>query len=192
MQEQLPDFVLASLYPSSLVIVETSPSVPEKAAIKTAAAVVSDKDVDAPNTSLSTPSLERPTNWFLGNNQKNIVILVQEPNAAFLQESSLDFLTKILGACKLNMGDVAVVNLSRYLADFAEIKATLNPQVCILFDVQAATVKLPFVIPNYQVQQYAGCQFLLAPALTKYEGDHPDAKLEKTKLWVSLKLIFKL
>jgi hypothetical protein len=184
MQEQLPDFVLASLYPSSLVIVETTQLATEKTAIEI--------ERELPNTTLSTPALERPSNWYLGNNQQNIVILVQEPNAAFLQESSLDFLTKILGACKLNMGDVAVVNLSRYLAPYAEIKEALNPKVCILFDVQAAMVKLPFVIPNYQVQQYAGCQFLLAPALTKYEGDQPEAKLEKTKLWVSLKLIFKL
>ncbi|MFN3300673.1 MAG: hypothetical protein ACK41Z_10825, partial [Sediminibacterium sp.] len=140
----------------------------------------------------SEPAKERPEKWFLGNNGKNIVILVHEPEAAFLNEESLDFLTKILGACKLNMGDVAVINIARYLANFAEIKQELNPSSCLLFNVSAAMIKLPFTVPNYQVQQYGGCTFLMAPSLLQYYGDSGDAKLEKTKLWVSLKSLFNL
>ncbi len=183
MPEQLPDFVLANLFPSNLVIVESAQqSVP----ISAPKAVVIDPPL------YSGPSKERPEKWYLGNNGKNIVILVQEPDAAFLNEESLDFLTKILGACKLNMGDVAVINIARYLANFTEIKQELNPSSCLLFDVNAALVKLPFTIPHYQVQQYGGCTFLMAPSLLKYYGDTGDAKLEKTKLWVSLKSLFNL
>lgn len=183
MPEQLPDFVLANLFPSNLVIVE---SAQQSATISTPKAVAIDPPL------YSGPSKERPEKWYLGNNGKNIVILVQEPDAAFLNEESLDFLTKILGACKLNMGDVSVINIARYLANFTEIKQELNPTSCLLFDVNAAMIKLPFTIPHYQVQQYGGCTFLMAPSLLKYYGDTGDAKLEKTKLWVSLKSLFNL
>ena len=183
MPEQLPDFVLANLFPSNLVLVETAEiATPTIAAKPTAVA----PPVHA------APSTERPVQWYLGNNGKNIVILVQEPEAAFLNEESLDFLTKILGACKLNMGDVAVINVARYLANFAEIKEELNPTCCLLFDVSASMVKLPFTVPNYQVQQYGGSKFLMADSLIKYAGDSAEAKLEKTKLWVSLKSLFNL
>jgi len=183
MSEQLPDFVLANLFPSNLVIVESA----EKTLPNIGSKVIS---IDPPAHSATLK--ERPEKWYLGNNGKNIVILVQEREAAFLNEESLDFLTKILGACKLNMGDVAVINVSRYLANFTEIKQELNPTSCLLFDVDASMVKLPFTVPYYQVQQYGGCKFLMAPALLKYYGDSGDAKLEKTKLWVSLKSLFNL
>ena len=183
MPEQLPDFVLANLFPSNLVIVESAEKV-EPIMVPNAVSI------DPP--AFSGPLKERPEKWYLGNNGKNIVILVQEREAAFLNEESLDFLTKILGACKLNMGDVAVINVARYLANFTEIKQELNPSSCLLFDVNAAMVKLPFTVPHYQVQQYGGCKFLMAPALLKYYGDGGDAKLEKTKLWVSLKSLFNL
>ncbi|MDP3394922.1 hypothetical protein [Sediminibacterium sp.] len=181
--EQLPDFVLANLFPSNLVIVESAEKTLPTVAPKPVA-------IDPP--AYSGPAKERPEKWYLGNNGKNIVILVQEPEAAFLNEESLDFLTKILGACKLNMGDVAVINIARYLANFTEIKQELNPTSCLLFNVNAAMVKLPFTVPNYQVQQYGGCKFLMAPSLLQYYGDSGDAKLEKTKLWVSLKSLFNL
>lgn len=188
MQEQLPDFVLANLFPNSLVI--------EEASVKAAPAPASNKNTSVSETVLASvstgPVLERPEKWYLGNNGKNITILVHEPEAAFLSEGSLDFLTKILGACKLNMGDVAVINIARYQAQFLEIKQDLNPLISLLFNVSAPTVKLPFTVPYYQVQEYGGCKFLMAPALSLYDGDSADSKIEKTKLWGSLKLIFNL
>lgn len=183
MPDQLPGFVLANLFPSNLVIVES----PEKAQ-----PIIAPKAVTVAPPVYSGPAKERPEKWYLGNNGKNIVLLVQEQEAAFLNEESLDFLTKILGACKLNMGDVAVINISRYLANFTEIKQELNPTSCLLFNVTTAMVKLPFTVPYYQVQQYGGCKFLMAPSLFQYYGDSVEAKLEKTKLWVSLKSLFNL
>lgn len=213
MPAQLPDFVLADLFPSNLVIIESGIT----SALNASAAAVSEnlaaieikvESIKAPLESAiakekiktissdlppihSQPS-ERPEKWYLGNNGKNCTILVYEPNAAFLNEESLDFLTKILGACKLNMGDVAVINMARYQAHFAEIKKELNPSTCLLFNVTTASIKLPFLIPPYQVQQFDACKFLIAPSLTKFYGDSAEAKLEKTKLWVSLKSLFNL
>ncbi len=198
MDKILPDFILADLFPSSLVLVEPiKPIKIETLIIQTAM---------EPNLPLAKEELQIKTplqkeklsstiisdKWFLGNNGKHITILVSEPDAVFLQENSLQFLTKILGACKLNLGDIAVVNILQNSTSFEIIKKELLPTTCILFDVKAQTIELPFTIPYYQIQQYGGCTFLMAPAITAFEGETTEAKLAKTKLWVSLKSIFKL
>ena len=213
MPEQLPDFVLADLFPSNLVIINSgitselnSPAArvsensgpidvkvePILLTAETAIAKEKIKTISSDLPPIHSQPFERPEKWYLGNNGKNCTILVYEPNAAFLNEESLDFLTKILGACKLNMGDVAVINMARYQAHFTEIKNDLNPKTCLLFNVTTASIKLPFLIPPYQVQQFDACKFLIAPSLTKFYGDSTAAKLEKTKLWVSLKSLFNL
>lgn len=167
MQEILPDFILADLYPSSLVILDESP------------------------TPSIIPKLKNEK-FYLGSNGKKITILVNEANAVFLTDHHLDFLTKILGACKLNLGDVAVVNIEQHPMLFTEIKKSLTPTVCLLFNVIAENIQLPFTIPHYQVQQYDNCTFLMAPDLSTYAADNDNAKIEKTKLWVSLKKIFNI
>ena len=47
---------------------------------------------------------------FLGNNQQQITIIVDYEQEAFIPDKHLQFLTKMLEACKLNLGDVAIVN----------------------------------------------------------------------------------
>ncbi len=202
MQEIFPDFILADLYPNSIVMVEPNDKKPQKRILTEQKPNL----VEAENTKSIEKNIisaavaavthvvakERPSKWYLGSNGKRIVILVKEADAVFLNEENLDFLTKILGACKLNMGDIAVVNMIQYTPLFTEIKAELNPLVCLLFDVTATTIQLPFTIPNYQVQAYNGCQFLIAPPLGIFNENTEAAKLEKTKLWVSLKKIFNL
>ncbi|WP_439506974.1 hypothetical protein [Sediminibacterium sp.] len=213
MPDQLPDFVLADLFPSNLVIIESGKSSVLNAAtpttsdsltavetpIQTNAQTVEKiiakekiKTISPESSPSHTEQSEKPEKWYLGNNAKNCTILVYETNAAFLNEASLEFLTKILGACKLNMGDVAVINMARYQAHFAEIKKELNPSTCLLFNVTTASIKLPFIIPPYQVQQFDQCKFLIAPALANYYEENAEAKLEKTKLWVSLKSLFNI
>ncbi len=172
MQEILPDFVLANLYPSSLVLVEDE--LLTKKAIK----------------AIKKELVEK--NWYFGNNSKKITILVNEQSVFFLNEESVGFLTKILGACKLNMADVALVNILQENTSISTIKKELMPTVCLLFDVQPDAIELPFKIPNYQIQNYDGCIFLMAPAISEFYGESNEAKLAKTKLWVSLKNIFKL
>lgn len=217
MAEQLPDFVLAQLYPTSLVIVDKELANPEAAQVQQDLNMPSqeaDTIQQAVNTTkiaseitpnISTtltdeisvptqqmPLKERPENWYLGKNAKKITILVHEADAVFLNDANLDFLTKILGACKLNMGDVSVINTARYLALFPEIKKELTPSTCILFGVKTSDIQLPFIIPEYQIQQYDQCKFLAAPVFAKFTEDSPEAKLEKTKLWVSLKTLFNI
>ncbi len=166
---QLPDFIVADLYKNSLVIINTGePVISKPAELK--------------------PVVNRE--WYLGNNQKKITIVVSNKEAAYLDDEALQFLSAILGACKLNLGDVAIVNYANDPVSYATIKEKLSPAFLLLFDVSARQVQLSFTVPFYQVQQYDQCQFLLAPSLKKMLGDSQEAKLEKSKLWLCLKKMF--
>src|SRR5215213_6249659 len=46
----------------------------------------------------------------LGNNKKNIIIIVSHGSVPFLPDEELTFLISILSACKLSLADIAIVN----------------------------------------------------------------------------------
>ncbi|MBV9986561.1 MAG: hypothetical protein JO301_02715 [Chitinophagaceae bacterium] len=166
----LPDFLLADLYKQNLVIIEGE----AKAA-----------EIPAPKT-----SDEPLSQWWLGSNLQKITLIVNEAEAVYLRDESLNFLSAILEACKLNLGDVAIVNIASRPVDYGFLKTNLAPKTIVLFGIGAAQIRLPFTIPNYQVQQYDGCNLLLAPPLEAMLGSDKEAKLEKSKLWLCLKKMF--
>lgn len=169
-KSQLPDFLIAELYKNSLVIMDNEPKLAER---KT-----------EPNKAIT----ERQ--WFLGSNLRKITLLVHENEAVYLPDDSLQFLSNILGACQLNLGDVAIVNHSNDPVTYAFLKETLAPACLLLFGVTAHDAELPFTIPHYQVQQYDDCQILLAPPLHTFLGNTQGDRLEKSKLWLCLKKMF--
>lgn len=169
---QLPDFLIADLYKHSIVLAG-----------------------DEPVTEKIQPAKQQPAadrKWFLGSNLRKITLLVNDPNAVYLDDEALQFLSSILGACKLNLGDVAIVNHHNDPVDYLFLNKELAPAHLIFFGVTAQQVKLPFSVPHYQVQPYDGKQFLLAPSLNLMLGNTVEAKMEKSKLWLSLKKMFNL
>ena len=178
---QLPDFLIAGLFKDTLVI--TDDSKPVKSTPKTIETVapLHQKETTAP-----------PKQLFLGDNKKNITILVNDGEAVYLRDEWLKFLTNILAACKLNIGDVAIINQSQNKITFIELQPVTTPKYLITFGVGAKDIALTFNIPDYQVQDYNKCIFLLCPPLSVMFGDTEAVKLEKTKLWVSLKRMFNI
>lgn len=183
MEEILPDAIIVDLYANSLVIVEEN----EQSVTIEKTPIIKTKITELPTT-----VDVKPEKYFLGNNEKKITILVNENDSVFLQDDNLQFLTKILGACKLNLSDVAIINIRTHPMLFAQISNDLHSTVCLMFNVTTEHIQLPFTIPHYQVQLYNNCQFLMAPSLHVYYSSSEEAKLAKTKLWVSLKKIFNL
>lgn len=202
---QLPDFVIASLYTDLLVLgtdVQTNQSKPEAITItelKTVATVVptTEKAVPKPKT-IAIPQSKEPVvldsdkQWYLGNNGKHIVVIIKETGVAFINDKHLQFLSNILNACKLNLGDIALINHSNNPNSYTELKQKLQPKFVLVFDLETKEIKLPFAMPNYQVQSHDNCKFLFASSLTKMDGDSQEAKTEKSKLWMSLKNMFQL
>jgi hypothetical protein len=168
---QLPDFLIADLYKHSIVLAGDEPEKGKKQPAKAQKAA---------------------RQWYLGSNLQKITLLVTEKEAVYLQDDSLEFLSSILSACKLNLGDVAIVNHHNDPVDYNFLKENLSPACLLLFGVTAQQVQLPFSVPHYQVQKYDGRQFLLAPPLTAMLGASQEAKLEKSRLWLSLKKMFNI
>ncbi len=126
---------------------------------------------------------------YLGENQLQILVLVNDPSSKYLSDSDFRFLSGILAACKLSLQDIALVNLySMVVKHFSHLIQSFQPRVVILFGVLPQEIDLPVNFPHFQVQSYSKVSFLSSPDLTTLEGD----KLIKSKLWLSLKQIFML
>jgi hypothetical protein len=181
----LPPFVIASLYKDDLVLVDAKES--------------SSKHSIKPETKKSgaiTPTTENVQKQnpisFLGNNQKKVTLLLQDNSAVHVADESLQFLTSILAACKLNMGDVAIVNTANQAVNYTQIKTELQPNTLLLFNITAASIALPFEVPQYQVQQYDNCTLLFSAPLQAMLVKDETAKTEKGKLWNALKKTFNI
>ena len=171
---ELPAFVVADLYRSSLI---ESNDIPAKQTIV--------KENKPPVTSTQTD----PQWKWLGSNQKNILVIVNNHEAVHLPDNELSFLTGILAACKLNLADVAIVNLNNHPETFyKELTSFFKSKIVFLFDVEPAAFGLPMNFPHYQIQAFANNSFLFSPSLKNLESD----RVEKTKLWVCLKRLFNL
>ena len=124
---------------------------------------------------------------FLGNNRKNILVLVSKNNVSFLEDDELDFLSSVLSACKLSLADVSIVNIKTpSVANYQFIINQLKSKTIIMFDISSDAIDLPFNYPYFQVQLFDQCTYLSAPDLKSIEGD----KTLKTQLWNCLKKLF--
>ncbi len=144
----LNSVLLTELYQRSLV--ETGSAAPDK----------------QPNTGIK----------YLGNNESGVLVLVHNPAHTFLAEDELAFLSKILGACKLNIGDVAIINTVHY-TDIQLIADTLSPAYIIAFE----PATYPGTTPCVQ-----------SSPLSNLTAETPEARELKSALWNNLKAMFNL
>ena len=180
----LPDFVIANLYGNNLVV---GPDV-----VSTEKIIENPVTPKAPKAEQKKVSADLNKQWYLGNNGKQITIIVKELDAAYVNDQHLQFLSNILTACKLNLGDIALVNQANTPLLFTEIEQKNQPKFLILFDVSTTELLIPLALQPYEVVLYNNCQLLIAPALSVMDGDSIAAKTEKGKLWMSLKKMFQI
>jgi hypothetical protein len=114
---------------------------------------------------------------YLGNNAQAVLILVNNAEHSFLPENELVFLTKMLSACQLNIGDVAIVNVSNTAV--SEAMSELLPGKIIDFGTS----------PDISFE--SGKVVSSAP-LKQMLGESPEARQLKGKLWTGLKQMFEL
>lgn len=161
----LPPSVLAGLFHHSLI--QSDEPVPKTLPV----------NEDIPST---------PWKW-LGENKKNIAIVVNYDSAVHLPDNALQFLTNMLTACNLGIADTAIININSYPSlNYKEITTQLKSKNVFLFNVDPASFGLPLNFPHFQVQSFDSVSYLFTPSLETMEND----KLLKSKLWVSLKKIF--
>lgn len=189
---QLPEFVFAELFKDHLVITDDvaaiNPAVPNKPILPSPTPT---PNIVSAETGVKIPTNHVPQNRFLGNNAKNIVLLVRDNEAVHLRDEWLNTLGKLLAALKMNLNDVAIVNTQHQSCTFEQLQQLLQPRYVLLFGVGTQELALPFMIPDYQAQPFNQCIFIQASAST-LSNNNTDAliKAEKMKLWQVLKTTF--
>ena len=171
---KLPGSVISDLYKQSLVIADDIflPAAEKKEG----------------NTAGEQPTLPAAKQIdFLGENKKNILVVVNNDHVRFLADEDLSFLTSMLSACKLSIADVAIVNFNNSPAlTYKDFKAELNSKILLLFGTTPESINMPVSFPHFQVQSFNNGTFLFAPSLIDIQND----KILKSKLWVCLRRIF--
>jgi hypothetical protein len=119
---------------------------------------------------------------FLGNNDRHILILVSDATHTFLPENELTFLTKMLAACQLNIGDVAIVNTGNVPAALTDLIAVLDTEKVIDFGTQPADV----------IEKNQKIDVIVSEPIKQMMSDTAEAKQLKSRLWVALKGMFGL
>jgi len=171
---QLSPNVLSALYPSSLINLDSDIVQQPKSAKP-----LPEKTVE--------PMPSEPNLKYLGNNQNNILVVVSYNEAVHLPDEELNFLTNMLTACKLNLGDVVIINKNNLKEEsYKDLLARFKSRIVFLFGVEPFAFGLPVSFPHYQVQTVTNCTFLYTPSLEEQRTD----PLLKSKLWVSLRNIF--
>jgi len=127
---------------------------------------------------------------FLGNNNRSIALFVNFSEAPVIPDVHLQFLSRMLEACKLNLGDVAILNQSKQSLDIKRLKEQLHPVSLVLFGVKSVDIGLPLNFPLFKPQVYDGITYLYVPALELLNQDTEEGKLQKSKLWVCLRQLF--
>jgi hypothetical protein len=170
---KLPATVIADLYKSSLVEREENLT-KSPASTKTG----------------NRPAIQKLIKWkSLGNNLKHIMVIVNKTDVIYLPDNELIFLTGILAACKLNIGDVAIFNLGNHPGTtYKDLVSYFKSKNVFLFGVEPVDFGLPMNFPHFQQQKFTGITFLFSPSLNELEND----KLLKSKLWICLKQIFNI
>jgi len=133
---------------------------------------------------VSTPEVKQLK--YLGNNHKNILVIVSHSSVPFLPDEELNFLTNILAACKLSIADIGILNNKN--TELAELQnlISLESKNVLLFGVEPSAIGLPINFPAFQLQSFNNRTYLHAPQLGQIENDKPL----KGKLWSGLKLMF--
>ena len=168
MKIKLPGFIIADLYKDSLV-------------------VLNEESMIAPE---SHTSAVEETPFYSGNNTQHICIVLNNATHVFADDESLQLLSNLLAALNYTLADAALINYYRTPLDYSTISEVLQPRVCLLFGVTTKALQLPFIIPNYQLQQYENCTFIQACSIEEMKANDDKAKAEKRKLWNCLKTVF--
>jgi hypothetical protein len=123
---------------------------------------------------------------FLGNNNRHILLLIRNGDAAYLSEPVFELLGNLLNACKLTMNDVALVNTARGATDASSLLEQFSPEKVILFG--EALPELSSGQPRNKPWEQGGRSLLLTDPLEKMQQ---EVQL-KVPFWKALQTFFHL
>ncbi len=123
----------------------------------------------------------------LGENERNILFLVNNAQNKFVADDEMKLLTDLLPACKISMADIALVNYDKNREmNYKELIEQFQSKKILIFGVSASELDLPFTIPFFQIQKFQEQLYMIGPPLSDFIN---NVALKK-ELWNSLKKIF--
>jgi len=129
---------------------------------------------------------------FLGKNLMQLVILVDYDNEVYLPENQLNFIGNILKACKMNLADVAIVNVNKQTINIRELSRQLNPQNLVIFGIDTSSINFNRQLTSFDIITYDEMQVFTAPSLDQLNQEGEEGKLLKSKLWLCMKKMLNL
>ena len=116
-----------------------------------------------------------------GKNKKQFVWVVNEAGYPFLSDEDFQFLSEVVNACKMNMDDIALVNIAQNNLGFEQTITELQPKIMIVSFLDRNWI--PANKEAYTLQQEENFQFYITEELQVIRND----KVKKSKLWLALK-----
>ncbi len=139
----------------------------------------------APEIIAQLPQTDKPNYRYLGDNNKSILILVNETDAEILNKDDLLALNKLLAARKLEQKDVAILNIQKNTQlNFAQLKDFFGFNKLLLFGINPKDLAITGIVAN-QICTFEGVPILGTWHLKQMQAD------EKKKLifWAQFKTL---
>lgn len=177
----------ASIEP--LRVVSPQASEPEPVALPPAEPVAVAEKVTALPAMPSPQTAPRASFEFkyLGKNQKQILILVNDKANEVSTEQGRELLRKLVKAIDLTANDFALVNYANYNgAKFDDFKSFFNCKLVLAFGVTAQLLELA-TQPLHQLAMLNNVQFIFTHNLHQLDSDQQSKKV----LWGSLQQLKK-
>ena len=123
------------------------------------------------NSLIETNATEVKQVKYLGDNQKNILVIVSHHSVPFLTDQELNFLTTVLGACILSIADIGIINRSH--CEVTDLQNMINTEGrnVLLFGTEPLSIGLPINFPAFQLQAFNNRTYLHAPVLSQIENN---------------------
>jgi hypothetical protein len=119
---------------------------------------------------------------YLGKNQKNILILVNDQQNDVSTEEGRELLRKLVKAIGLTANDFALVNYAGYKEQkFEDFRAAFDCKLVLAFGVAAVDLGLPQQA-QHQLSNYGDIKLVFTTNLADLDQDQASKKL----LWASL------
>lgn len=130
------------------------------------------------------PVTSKPSFNYMGENNKSVLVIVNDPESEFLNQTDLIFLLKILSAKKLELNDIAIMNLAKHTNyEFENLKNFFACNRILTYGIHPNILGMQGLTSN-ALQEFNGVKFLGTWSLRQMVND--DNK--KRTYWNVLKL----
>lgn len=123
---------------------------------------------------------------FKGSNRRQVLVIVDQPEEEFINATDEAFLSKIIGAIKLDINDIAIANFPKNDDLNKETLLKFNATKYIVFGVDDSKLFKDNLPPYQIIAMDNGKQVLNCSSLAAIAGDATQKKL----LWTALQKMF--